>query len=210
MWMEVDEGRIWASDRDEKPVNYRPFELSLKSPSEHRINGQQMDLELQIPMYREGGDTNKPAAVISVFFDSARSFYHSDFVESMGVMDVTSRRDTTVASNVNLADFINSLDVSTYYEYEGSITEPPCTEGVTWYVIPNIKSLSMKQSNQLARIWREASGFYGQGRGNNRAIQNLNARTIFSSNNKLFPNPNAASALVAGLSATVLAAAIAF
>ena len=210
MWMEVDEGRIWASDRDEKPVNYRPYELSLKSPSEHRLNGQQMDLELQIPMYTEGGDTTKPSAVISVFFDSARSYFHSEFAESMGIMDVTSRRDTTVASNVNLADFINSLDVSTYYEYEGSMTEPPCTEGVTWYVIPNIKSLSMRQSNQLARIWREASGFYGQGRGNNRAIQNTNARNVFSSNNKLFPNPNGASALIAGLSATVLAATLAF
>ena len=45
-----------------------------------------------------------------------------------------------------MADFINSLDVSTYYEYQGSLTVPPCTEGITYYVIPNIKSLSKIES----------------------------------------------------------------
>jgi hypothetical protein len=46
MYMGLDEGVIWASDREEKPVNYRPYEMQIKSPSEHRINGQQMDAEL--------------------------------------------------------------------------------------------------------------------------------------------------------------------
>lgn len=210
MWMEIDDGRVWASDKEEKPINYRPYELSFKSPSEHRLNGQQMDVELQIPMYKEGGDVNKPTAVISVFFDSARSYYHSDFMESVGVMNVRSRRDEVVSSDINLFDFMNSLDVSTYFEYEGSLTEPPCSEGVTWYVIPNIKSLSARQSQQLARIWKNTSNFYGAGRGNNRGIQKLNGRKLFSSGNRMNPNPNGASALIAGLSATVLAATLAF
>ena len=50
----------------------------------------------------------------------------------------------------------------------------------------------------------------GAGVGNNRLPQPLNQRKVFSSNNKLFPNPMGANTLIAGLSATVLAAALAF
>jgi hypothetical protein len=27
MWMSIDEGMVWASDRNEKPVNYRPYDI---------------------------------------------------------------------------------------------------------------------------------------------------------------------------------------
>jgi len=106
---------------------------------------------------------------------------------------------------------MNSLDVSTYYEYQGSLTSPPCTEGVTWYVIPNVRSLSKSQSNALAALWRMNTKFYGNSKvGNNRAVQSTNGRKVFSSNNKMFENPNAASTLMAGASAAVLAAAMLF
>lgn len=129
MWMNIDEGSIWASDRDEKPVNFRPYEVQIKSPSEHRINGQEYDAEMQIVLYAEKGKVNAPKAVISVFFDSALAYYHNDFVDSLGVTrednprNVNASRDyKTTSKDVNFADFMNSLDVSTYYEYQGSLT----------------------------------------------------------------------------------------
>jgi hypothetical protein len=36
-------------------------------------------------MYKEDGKAGVPNAVVSVFFDAAQSFYHSDFVESLGI-----------------------------------------------------------------------------------------------------------------------------
>jgi len=50
----------------------------------------------------------------------------------------------------------------------------------------------------------------GTGVGNNRLAQPTNGRKVFASNNKMFPNPMGANTLIAGLSATVLAAALAF
>jgi len=35
MWMELDEGFVWATSKDGKNVNYRPYEFTIKSPSEH-------------------------------------------------------------------------------------------------------------------------------------------------------------------------------
>ena len=97
---------------------------------------------------------------------------------------------------------MNGIDVSTFYEYQGSITQPPCTEGITWYVIPSIQNMNKKQRDYISSIWGA--------RGNNRAIQDDNSRKVFSSNNKMLVNPMGASALFAGASAAVLAATLAF
>lgn len=35
MWMELDEGFVWATAKDGKNINYRPYEFTIKSPSEH-------------------------------------------------------------------------------------------------------------------------------------------------------------------------------
>lgn len=84
---------------------------------------------MQIVLYAEKGKVNAPKAVISVFFDSALAYYHNDFVDSLGVTrednprNVNASRDyKTTSKDVNFADFMNSLDVSTYYEYQGSLT----------------------------------------------------------------------------------------
>lgn len=131
MWMTIDDGLVWATDEEQKRINYKPFELNVKTPSEHYIDGMQFDGEIQIPMTREGEPEGAVNAVMSVFLDHARAFYHNDFIEQFGcIADFGSRYDRCVGKNIMLNDFIQSLDVSTYFEYSGSLTQPPCTEGV--------------------------------------------------------------------------------
>jgi len=113
-----------------------------------------MDAEMQIPMYKEGDAENVPTAVVSVFFMAGLANYHSEFLQSLGIKSVEASTVTdtfkqTVARNVNFGDFMNELDVSTYYEYSGSLTQPPCTEGITWYVIPAIQNLNKKQMQEI-------------------------------------------------------------
>jgi len=132
-----------------------------------------MDVEMQIPMYKEGDAENVPTAVVSVFFMAGLANYHSEFLQSLGIAGVdTTNADTFkqyVARDVNFGDFMNELDVSTYYEYSGSLTQPPCTEGITWYVIPAIQNLSKKQMLDLKSMVGT----------NNRLIQDDNARKVF-------------------------------
>jgi len=107
---------------------------------------------------------------------------------------------------VNFGDFMNSVDVSSYYEYSGSLTQPPCTENITWYVIPSIKNLGMNQVKAFRALWGKGKANVG----NNRAIQANNDRKVYSSANRMLVNPMGASALIAGASAAVLAATLAF
>ena len=129
LWMEIDDGLVWATDAEQKRINYKPFEISIKTPSEHHIDGIQYDVEIQIPMTKIGKTEGSVNAVMSIFLDHARAFFHNDFVESINCK-LTSRHSRCVGKDIKLNDFMQSLDVSTYFEYAGSLTQPPCTEGV--------------------------------------------------------------------------------
>jgi len=88
MWMELDEGFFWATGKDNKKINYKPKEINFKSPSEHKLNGQEFDVEMQIPMYTVSDDaTNSKAttAVVSIFFDNGIAFWYSDLIDSLNI-----------------------------------------------------------------------------------------------------------------------------
>jgi len=56
-----------------------------------------------------------------------------------------------------------------YYRFNGSLTTPPCSEGVRWFVLKEPVSVSKKQVEQFSRIMGEP---------NNRPVQPINARVI--------------------------------
>jgi carbonic anhydrase len=58
-----------------------------------------------------------------------------------------------------------------FIEYEGSLTTPPCNEGVTWIVMTRAIAASSRQIDQFARVYPH----------NNRFVMPLNGRHLFSS-----------------------------
>lgn len=56
-----------------------------------------------------------------------------------------------------------------YYNFEGSLTTPPCTEGVNWIVFKKQENISKAQVKKFSKTL----GF-----NNNRPIQKLNGREI--------------------------------
>ena len=56
-----------------------------------------------------------------------------------------------------------------FYRYNGSLTTPPCTEGVRWYVMSEVAEASEEQLRAFLSL---------TGR-NNRPVQPLNARRVF-------------------------------
>ena len=80
---------------------------------------------------------------------------------------LTRRGAVDVASvSVNVKDLLPS-DPG-YYTFTGSLTIPPCSEGVTWYVLKSIAQLSAEQLAAFAKIYPL----------NARPIQPLNNREI--------------------------------
>jgi carbonic anhydrase len=59
----------------------------------------------------------------------------------------------------------------THYRFSGSLTTPPCTEGVRWMVLKQPVTLSEAQLEKFQHAMHHA---------NNRPVQDLHGRTIVS------------------------------
>jgi len=84
---------------------------------------------------------------------------------------------TNVSNFVGPVDFkevLNGLDLTRYWNYDGSFTTPPCTEAVDWYVLMSKATVSQAQLDKF----RAAMG-WTQAEGNFRNPQPLSGRTIY-------------------------------
>ncbi|OON99396.1 MAG: hypothetical protein ATN35_12815 [Epulopiscium sp. Nele67-Bin004] len=126
------------------------------SPSEHTINGEYFDLEAHFVHSSDNGRL----AVIGVLFNVG---------EANPQLDEILTRLANEDHDVSEFDIMNLLpDNLSYYHYLGSLTTPPLTENVEWYVLENTLEIS---SEQLEAI----NVYYIN---NNRDIQQLNDRTV--------------------------------
>lgn len=82
-------------------------------------------------------------------------------------MPQVANTETDLSQAISLDDFypVNK----DYYNFEGSLTTPPCTEGVNWIVFKNQETVSKKQVEEFT----QTLGFE-----NNRPIQDANGRKI--------------------------------
>ncbi|KAI3919629.1 hypothetical protein MKW92_035097 [Papaver armeniacum] len=138
------------------------------SPSEHTINGRRFDMELH--MVHVNVQLQKVAVVgvvymISDIEDPFLARLESSIFEIYGFGGPNE-------VNVGVVD-PNKIDMSDtrYYRYMGSLTTPPCTEGVIWTVKERVMPV---RRNQLMLL-RRATGY---GTFNARPLQPINNRDI--------------------------------
>lgn len=78
---------------------------------------------------------------------------------------------------VSLKGFIESVWMGQFWSYNGSLTTPPCTEGIKWSVLSEIQPISEAQLAYFTSIWKDNDSF-ASGNGNNRKVQPLNDREL--------------------------------
>ena len=133
-------------------------------PSEEHINGKGFDMVVHLVH----ADAEGHLAVIAVLFKAGVS---NPLLETLW-KNIPSEKDRTVeisTVSVNAEDLMPSQHG--YYTYSGSLTTPPCTEGVTWYVLKSTSSLSNEQLATITKLYPH----------NNRPTQKLNHREVLES-----------------------------
>ena len=134
------------------------------TPSEHQINGVNFPMEMQL-VHR---DSNGNIAVIVVIFQEGAE---NEFLEEM-MMVLPARANqqrTHTNIKVNPARFFPRNKV--FLKYNGSLTTPPCSEGVYWMVFKHPVEASYAQLQQMKSIMGA----------NARPVQEINARTLLKS-----------------------------
>mmetsp|Transcript_35308 Transcript_35308/g.99519 ORF Transcript_35308/g.99519 Transcript_35308/m.99519 type:complete len:275 (+) Transcript_35308:54-878(+) len=145
--------------------NYRLAQYHIHSPSEHQIDGVSYDLEVHWVHQIAGTGDN---AVVAALFNASQEC--SSFLEpiAQGAGEVPRVGDTTVIET-SLRPPVDG----DFFHYRGSLTTPPCTENVDWYVMQTIQPVC---ESQLAQILPRLDSTYPR---NNRPIQPVDGRGIY-------------------------------
>lgn len=131
------------------------------SPSENRINGKSFPLEAHLVHADKDGNL----AVVAVVFDEGKA--NPVVGTAWSQMPKEEGGKNALPSKLSASGLLpGSRD---YYRYNGSLTTPPCTEGVRWIVMK--KPMTVSKEQLLA--FTSTLGF-----ANNRPLQPANARPI--------------------------------
>ena len=73
---------------------------------------------------------------------------------------------------------ISDLDLTRYWTFKGSLTTPPCTEGLRWTVLKQVQPIS---ADQLKWFLDKLEDSQAAKVGSNRVLQELNDRVLYDS-----------------------------
>ncbi len=142
-------------------INGREFELKqfhFHAESEHTFDGKHEPIEIHFVHKAEDGRL----AVIGVLVEEGEK--NEAFQEVLDAVDKNQPIEHFDASKL-------LPESRGYYHYLGSLTTPPLTENVEWYVMKDTIQLSKEQIAAFNKYYSD----------NNRDVQPLDERTILSS-----------------------------
>ena len=115
-------------------------------PSEERINGSSFDLVAHLVH----DDGSGHLAVVAVLFKRGPLNPLLDVVWK-NIPKQMEKAANVPSVNLNAQDLLPAD--KGYYTYNGSLTTPPCSEGVTWYVLKSSSTLSADQVAAFAKTY---------------------------------------------------------
>ncbi|MFC1481862.1 carbonic anhydrase [Candidatus Neomarinimicrobiota bacterium] len=131
------------------------------SPGEHWVGGRPFDMELHFVHTNTNGDVvilgilldiGDENQFINKIWQNVPGGEGDDYVEEIYDMQLTSLIEPMAA----------------YYTYKGSLTMPPCSEGVNWIILAKPQTVSYEQVRFFGNIFPN----------NNRPLQPLNSRKV--------------------------------
>lgn len=140
---------------------YTLKQLHFHSPSEHLVQGHSFPMEAHLVH----SDGNGQLAVIGILYETGEE--NAALNPILSVMPGLAGQKTAISGTFVAESLLPAT--RDYYRLSGSLTTPPCTEGVTWLVMKTPLRISQGQLDSLQKALGEA---------NNRPVQPIYARVI--------------------------------
>ncbi|KAL3531993.1 hypothetical protein ACH5RR_005514 [Cinchona calisaya] len=164
----------WGGDAGSIFINGSEYPLRQAhwhSPSEHTINGRRYDLELHMVHINTNPNLKNKIAVIGILYKIGKP---DEFLSKLmsNISTMIDKKDEQ--RNLEIVD-PREIEIHSkrYYRYMGSLTVPPCTEGVIWTINRKVRTVSRDQ----VKLLREAVHDYAER--NARPLQQHNNREIY-------------------------------
>ena len=132
---------LFAGDK-----RYELTQFHFHRPSEEAIQGKHYDMVVHFMLQADDGKT----AGVAVFLKSGGE--NTTVRELWAHMPMTAGKEQEIPGVKVNPDGLLPRDTA-YYMYVGSVTAPPCTEGVTWFVLKTPVEISAKQINVFAKLY---------------------------------------------------------
>lgn len=140
---------------------YNLLQFHFHRPSEEKVNGKPFEMVAHLVHKSDDGKL----AVVAVLMEKGNP---NAFLQTVW-------NNLPLEKNVEVTPPDDVLDLNTYlpaskgyYTYMGSLTTPPCSEGVLWLVLKQPVQISQEQINIFSRLYRN----------NARPVQPLGGRLI--------------------------------
>lgn len=125
---------------------YELLQYHFHSPSEHKMSGKSGDMEVHLVHKNEAGEL----AVVGVFMNAGKE---NALVKTLwdNLPTEVGKEKTVAQATINPMDFLPAK--KTFSNYPGSLTTPPCSEGVNWMVMNDSIEVSKAQVEKFTSIF---------------------------------------------------------
>ncbi|MDY8134560.1 carbonic anhydrase family protein [Aquimarina sp. 2201CG5-10] len=142
-------------------IDYNLLQFHFHTGSEHTVDGLRYPMEMHL-VHQD--PTTGLLAVVGIFFTEGRE--NEALAQFMDHLPENEDDHYTSSEEYDIKDILpDELD---FYTYNGSLTTPPCSEIVSWYVVKAPVEASHEQLERFEHIMHE----------NFRPVQILDGRTV--------------------------------
>lgn len=142
---------------------YKLLQFHFHSPSEHTVNGKPADMVAHFVHKADDGQLG----VVGALLKKGKS--NATLAALWKNMPTKAGDKTALKGKINVSKLMPGNKA--YYNYTGSLTTPPCSEGVNWMVLQNSVDVSAEQVAAFTKLFPHSV----------RPVQSVNERTITAS-----------------------------
>ncbi len=140
--------------------NYRLVQFHFHTPSEEAVNGKRYPLVAHLVHKNDAGEL----AVVAVLFKRGRD--NAALAPVFASLPATAGEKRAAGAEFDAGSLLPAQRA--YYGYMGSLTTPPCSEGVRWHILKQPVEVSASQLAAFRKLYRM----------NARPVQPLNGRVV--------------------------------
>jgi len=167
-------------------VTYHIYKIVIHTPSEHTFNGEKVPLELQLFHHKkdaeleDGEPLPEETAIVSIGFSESQD-EGNKFLQALKDGGLPDQKGATTLDNRGYPSIMKFSDLynaefgahgenAGFWEYSGSLTQPPCSSGVRWFLRADTLNAKKQTLDYFTSVVKKSSGGVS---GNARELQVL-------------------------------------